>query len=94
MALSSVKIVGSGLIGTSIGLALASHNVRVLMADHSAQAKDLAQSLVDRAPSFEPNHVFDVVILAVPPSAFGAVLKEESRTQFCIYICRCHEYKN
>lgn len=78
MALSSVKIVGSGLIGTSIGLALASHNVRVLMADHSAQAKDLAQSLVDRAPSFEPNHVFDVVILAVPPSAFGAVLKEES----------------
>jgi prephenate dehydrogenase len=78
MALSSVKIVGSGLIGTSIGLALASHNVRVLMADHNAQAKDLAQSLVDRGPSFESNHIFDVVIFAVPPSAFGAVLKEES----------------
>lgn len=77
MALSSVKIVGSGLIGTSIGLALASRNVRVLMADHNAQARDLAQSLVDPAPSFEPNHVFDIVILAVPPSAFGQVLKEE-----------------
>jgi prephenate dehydrogenase len=78
MALSSVKIVGSGLIGTSIGLALVSHNVRVLMSDHSAQAKDLSQSLVDPGASFEIGHVFDVVILAVPPSAFATVLKEES----------------
>ena len=70
MAISSVKIVGSGLIGTSIGLALSARDIRVQMSDLQPAAALLAQSLVDDDARFESNHAFDVVVLAVPPSAF------------------------
>ena len=78
MALTSVKIVGSGLIGTSIGLALASHNVRVLMADQDEKAKNLAQSLVDQIPAIGSDDVFDLVVIAVPPNSFAEVLHKEA----------------
>ena len=39
--LGPVKIVGSGLIGTSIGLALTGQGVRVLLADSSPQVLKL-----------------------------------------------------
>ena len=74
MGISSVKIVGSGLIGTSIGLALAQKSVKVLMQDYSVGAASMAQSLVDPSAKFTPDHVFDVVVIAVPPSAFRDVL--------------------
>ena len=77
MGISSVKIVGSGLIGTSIGLALAQKNVKVLMQDSYEKAASLAQSLVDPDTHFTADHVFDVVVIAVPPSAFKDVLAIE-----------------
>ena len=77
MGISSVKIVGSGLIGTSIGLALAQKNVKVLMVDSSDSAASMAQSLVDPDTHFTADHVFDVVVMAVPPSAFKDVLAIE-----------------
>ena len=77
MAISSVKIVGSGLIGTSIGLALSARDIRVQMSDLQPAAALLAQSLVDDDARFESNHAFDVVVLAVPPSAFKDVLAQE-----------------
>ena len=77
MGISSVKIVGSGLIGTSIGLALAQKNVKVLMVDSSDSAASMAQSLVDPDMHFTVDHVFDVVVMAVPPSAFKDVLAIE-----------------
>lgn len=77
MSISSVKIVGSGLIGTSIGLALKQKGVAVLMADSNLSAASLAQSLVDPNQSLEKNHVFDVVIISVPPSAFSSALAKE-----------------
>ena len=77
MAISSVKIVGSGLIGTSIGLALSARGIKVAMSDVDQGAALLAQSLVDADASFESAHSFDVVVLAVPPSEFKQALFEE-----------------
>jgi prephenate dehydrogenase len=77
MAISSVKIVGSGLIGTSIGLALSARGIKVAMSDVDQSAALLAQSLVDAGANFESAHAFDVVVLAVPPSEFKNALSEE-----------------
>jgi len=79
MGISSVKIVGSGLIGTSIGLALSSRGIPVLMADSDKSASNLAQSLVDASSHFQANHHFDVVVLAVPPTSFRSVIEDESK---------------
>jgi len=79
VSISSVKIVGSGLIGTSIGLALSAAGVRVLMSDKDPAASALAQSLVGSHPQTESLEVFDVVILAVPPSSLTKVIEEESK---------------
>jgi len=77
MAITSAKIIGSGLIGTSIGLALAAKGVHVLMADTNLSASSLAQSLVDPGQKFPAGHEFDVVVVATPPSAFKEVLSRE-----------------
>jgi len=77
MAISSVKIVGSGLIGTSVGLALSARGIKVAMSDVDQAAAFLAQSLVDADANFESTHAFDVVVLAVPPSEFKKALAEE-----------------
>ena len=77
MGISSVKIVGSGLIGTSIGLALRHKKIAVLMSDLNPSTTSLAQSLVDPDRSFNENHVFDLVVIAVPPSSFSSAISKE-----------------
>ena len=44
--LSSVKVVGSGLIGTSIALSLKNHGLSVQMQDKDAKSERLANDLV------------------------------------------------
>ena len=44
--LERVRIVGAGLIGTSIALALSAHGVRVELTDSSTAAANLANDLV------------------------------------------------
>ena len=79
MALSRVKIVGSGLIGTSIGLALAAKGVSVHMSDRDVKAEALAQDLIGIPPAGSDIDVsYDLVILAVPISAFTTALKDEN----------------
>lgn len=78
MAISRVKVVGSGLIGTSIALALAAKKVDVLMSDRDSKAQLLAQDLVGAyrgGPVMEGS--FDLVILAVPISSFKSALENE-----------------
>jgi prephenate dehydrogenase len=77
MGISSVKIVGSGLIGTSIGLALSARGIAVQMSDVDPTASVLAQTLVGSSTSVESGHAFDVVLLALPPSAFKKALTKE-----------------
>ena len=63
--ISSVRIVGSGLIGTSIGLCLKSAGVAVEMVDTNADNANLAQDLVKSTQVTQP----DLIIVAVPISA-------------------------
>lgn len=79
MAISRVKIVGSGLIGTSIGLALAAKKIDVLMTDRDSKAQALAQDLVGPYQGGPVSvETFDLVILAVPISSLESVLDLES----------------
>ena len=73
MTLSHVKIVGSGLIGTSIGLALALKNIGVTMQDVDSRAEGLAQDLI-KSPATTP---VDLVIFATPIGSLESVLNDE-----------------
>lgn len=70
---SKVRIVGSGLIGTSIGLALASRGVQVDMRDIDPRAQLLAQDLVKS----QDLQGAELTIFALPSSALSEVLNEE-----------------
>lgn len=74
MALRHVRIVGSGLIGTSIGLALRVHGVSVTMVDVDQAAAALAQDLIGES---SPGSTADVTIIASPISTISSVIKSE-----------------
>jgi prephenate dehydrogenase len=76
--LSSVEIIGSGLIGTSIGLALAQNGVQVSMKDLNERAQVMANDLVGGTGIPNP----EVIVIAVPISAFAGVLKEVTSRDF------------
>ena len=77
---SHVRIVGTGLIGASLGIALCRKGFRVSLADPSPTAVRLARDLgagelaelVDDAP--------DVVVVAAPPDVTAGVIVEELGT--------------
>ena len=72
--LSKVRIVGSGLIGTSIGLGLVQHGISVEMIDSDTSAQALAQDLIGGVEVVNP----ELVVLAVPTSALSQVITEET----------------
>jgi prephenate dehydrogenase len=69
-----VRIVGAGLIGTSIGLALKAAGVSVEFVDIDKSAQLMANDLVKSMNLVEP----DVIIIATPLSAFKSVIERES----------------
>jgi prephenate dehydrogenase len=70
----SVRIVGAGLIGTSIGLALKAAGAAVEFVDIDSAAELLANDLVKSSGVQEP----DLVIIATPPSAFKSTIQREA----------------
>mgnify|MGYP006191361951 FL=1 len=70
---SSVRIVGAGLIGTSIGLALAAKNIAVDMIDVDSRNQALAQDLTGGVSIAEP----ELIILATPLRALSQVINEQ-----------------
>jgi prephenate dehydrogenase len=70
----SVRIVGAGLIGTSIGLALKAAGASVQFVDVDEKAQLLANDLV-KAGKFETP---DLIIIATPPSAFKSAIEREA----------------
>lgn len=68
-----VRIVGSGLIGTSIGLALVSRGVEVDMRDIDPRAQLLARDLVKSHDLKDP----DLTIFALPTSSLAETINGE-----------------
>ena len=73
--LTSARIVGSGLIGTSIGLGLVQRGVQVQMVDSDVKSQSLANDLVGGVSISNP----DLVVLAMPTSQLAAVISEENQ---------------
>ncbi len=71
--MKSIRIVGAGLMGTSIGLALKSHGVEIQMVDSDPRRQKLAQDLVGRPPTLPP----ELVILAMSLASLPVVIAEE-----------------
>jgi len=71
--MKGVRIVGSGLIGTSIALALSAKKVPVEMVDSDNGRAALAQDLVGSVPIGQ----VDLVILALPTSQLSQVIQGE-----------------
>ena len=73
--LSSVRIVGSGLIGTSIGLGLVQRGIKVQMLDADPKAQSLANDLVGGVVVVDP----ELVVMAMPTSQLAAVIGIENQ---------------
>ncbi len=79
MSLTHVKVVGSGLIGSSIALALTAKGVAVTMADIDPQAAALAQDLVGHRPALTTP---DLIVIASPVSTVSQAIKGEIEQGF------------
>ncbi|GGX81601.1 prephenate dehydrogenase [Streptomyces anandii] len=78
MILRTAAVVGTGLIGTSVALALTRAGVQVHLLDIDAVAARTAASL-GAGTSAVPRGPVDLAVLAVPPSLTGPVLAERQR---------------
>ncbi len=72
--LRSVLVVGAGLIGASIGLALRARSVTVFLTDSDAEAVALAVERGAGLPHGEHGTV-DLAVVAVPPHRAGEVVR-------------------
>ena len=71
--LSKVRIIGSGLIGTSIGLGLVQQGIAVEMVDSDPSAQALAKDLIGGVAVIDP----ELVIFALPTSRLSQVIHDE-----------------
>jgi prephenate dehydrogenase len=75
-SLNHVRIVGAGLIGTSIALALRATGVTVTLCDSDSRAEALARDLMGDKNG-DSSGVEDLCIVATPPDAVAGVIKAE-----------------
>ena len=71
--LQKVRIVGSGLIGTSIGLGLVQRGISVQMVDSDPDAQALAIDLIGGVEVSTP----EIVVLSLPTSKLPLVIEDE-----------------
>ena len=75
-SLTHIRIVGAGLIGTSIALALRASGVRVTLSDSDPRAESLARDLMGDSGG-EVSIMEDLCIIATPPNAIAEVIEAE-----------------
>ena len=75
--LNHVRIVGTGLLGTSIGLALRSQGVEVTLFDPSPTAQALASDMGAGSLDAAGRPEVDLVIVAAPPDVVADVVRQE-----------------
>jgi prephenate dehydrogenase len=76
LELGTVRVVGTGLLGASVGLGLSASGARVLLADVSPTALALARDLGAGEPDAAGERV-DLVVVAAPPDVTAAVVRDE-----------------
>ena len=76
-SLTHVRIVGAGLIGTSIALALRATGVTVTLCDSDSRAEALARDLMG-GENGDGSAVEDLCIIATPPHFIAEVIHAES----------------
>ena len=76
LADSSVRVVGVGLLGTSIGLCLSGKGVPVMLADASPTNLELAVAYGAGRPA-QPGDAPDLVVVCVPPDVTAEVVARE-----------------
>jgi prephenate dehydrogenase len=69
-----IAVIGTGLIGTSVALALREHGAGVWLADEDTEAARLAANLGAGEPLPDRSPPADVAVIAVPPAAVAATL--------------------
>ena len=74
---SRVRIVGTGLIGTSLGIALSRTGYAVVLSDPSPTASALARDLGAGLLAAQADPAPDVVVVAAPPDVAGRAVAEE-----------------
>jgi len=72
-----VRIVGTGLIGASLGMALSRKGFRVSLDDSSPTAAALARDLGAGVLAADSADVPDLVVVAAPPDVVGSVVAHE-----------------
>ncbi|MHB1474152.1 MAG: prephenate dehydrogenase/arogenate dehydrogenase family protein, partial [Dermatophilaceae bacterium] len=72
-----VRIVGTGLIGASLGMALSRKGFRVSLDDTSPTAAALARDLGAGVLAADTADVPDLVVVAAPPDVVAAVVARE-----------------
>ena len=72
-----VRIVGTGLIGASLGMALSRKGFQVSLDDPSPTAAALARDLGAGVLAADTTGVPDVVVVAAPPDVVAAVVARE-----------------
>jgi prephenate dehydrogenase len=72
-----VRIVGTGLIGTSLGIALSRGGYAVVLTDPSPTATALARDLGAGSLASPDEAAPDVVVVAAPPDVAGQVVAQE-----------------
>ncbi|MGN9846985.1 prephenate dehydrogenase [Nonomuraea sp. H19] len=75
-AIRHVTVVGCGLIGTSVALALRAEGVRVTLADHDPRSLSEAVRMGAGVALASDEPPADVVVIATPPSTVAAVLRD------------------
>jgi prephenate dehydrogenase len=71
----TAAVIGTGLVGTSVGLALSRHGVEVYLADRDENAARTAASL-GGGQAAEPPEQVDLAVIAVPPAHIAATLAD------------------
>ncbi len=77
-ALRTVAVVGTGLIGTSVALALAARGITTHLIDRDRDAARTAAALGAGTAGAPPGQV-DLAVLAVPPGSVAGVLEEHQK---------------
>ncbi|MGO4759515.1 prephenate dehydrogenase/arogenate dehydrogenase family protein, partial [Streptomyces sp. 2MCAF27] len=71
-------VIGTGLIGTSVALALAGRGVRVYLSDHDPDRARTAAALGGGTVD-EPEGPVDLVVVAVPPAHVARTIADAMR---------------